>query len=103
VIITPRDVPDAVLSTLLVEAPAEGWPDGSREEWRAALALALTAWEGRIQREHRHVWTAVQVENGRVIVPITWVLQRCDGCGEVQTAQLNGTWTIEQVREGKQS
>lgn len=98
-IVTPKDVPDAVLNTLLAEVPLQPTID----EWREALALALTAWENRPQSEHVHDWKTLDVQHVKLIVQMTTVLQRCTECGELRTGQLNGTWTLEQLREGKQS
>jgi hypothetical protein len=85
VIIEVHEVPDAALSALFEAAPDEGWPDGSREDWRQALAAALTVWENR----------------PRDLMPLiaghdcTW---RTVGCGDVRTQVLTGTWTMEQLR-----
>jgi hypothetical protein len=46
VIIEVHEVPDAALDALVEAAPGDGRrPD--REEWRQALAAALTQWENR--------------------------------------------------------
>lgn len=103
-IITPKDVPDEVLRTLIAEMPEDQQHAlANAREWRAALALALTAWENRPQDVHQHAWRSVDVQHQRVfgMITVTHVMQSCNGCGEVRTAQLNGEWTIEQVRSWK--
>ena len=104
-IITPKDVPGYVLTTLIAEMPEDRQHARDNEdEWRSALALALTAWENRPQAVHQHAWWPVEVQHQRVIgLAVTHLLQRCHGCREVRTVQLNGAWTIDQVREGRQS
>jgi hypothetical protein len=101
-IIIPKDVPDAVLNTLLAEQPVGNDEDRAwRDDWRSALALALTAWENRPQSEHVHDWKTLDVQHQKVIVMITHVLQRCTGCGDLRTGQLNGEWTLDQVTQGR--
>ena len=105
-IIEVHEVPDAALSALFEAAPDEGWPDGSREDWRQALAAALTEWENRprdlmpLVAGHDCTWRTVGVQHRDAILGIkqTDVLQRCDGCGDVRTQVLTGTWTLEQLR-----
>lgn len=101
------EVPDAVLDALLDAAPdndlSAPW---NREDWRRAVAAVLTEWEKRphdlmpLVAGHECTWTTVGVQHRDALLGIkqTHVLQRCDGCGEVRTPTLTGTWTIEQLR-----
>jgi hypothetical protein len=106
------EVPDWVLSALFEAAPAYadlGFghnADKARDAWRQALAVALSAWEGK-QRDlvplmggHDCAWRtlAVQPHVAMLGVKVTDALQRCDGCGDVRTQVLTGTWTLEQLR-----
>lgn len=102
-IIEVHEVPDAALDALM------GWVGANltREGWRGALAEALTEWEKRprdvvppTHLAHECTWRAVGVQHRDAILGIkqTDVLQRCDGCGEVRTPTLTGTWTLEQLR-----
>jgi hypothetical protein len=109
VIIETREVPDEVLDALLEAAPenaAHPWKkSGLREDWRQALAAALTAWENRprdltLMAGHDCAWVILAVQHRDAILGIkqTDVLQRCAGCGDVRTQVLTGTWTMEQLR-----
>lgn len=109
--IETREVPDGVLDALLDAVPdkdpAAPW---TREEWRQALAAALTEWEKRPRDlmpldadgppGHECTWRTVGVQHRDALLGIkqTDVLQRCDGCGEVRAQTLTGTWTLEQLR-----
>jgi hypothetical protein len=108
-IIETGEVPDAALDALLEAAPSH--PDSLsgehmwREDWRQALAAALTAWEARphdltLAAAHECTWRTVGVQHRDALFGIkqTDVLQRCDGCGEVRAPTLNGTWTLEQLK-----
>jgi hypothetical protein len=105
------EVPDEVLDALLEAAPetaAHPWKkSGLREDWRQAVAAALNAWDAcrpgsalTYVRSHECAWRAVGVQHRDALLGIkqTDVLQRCDGCGEVRTPTLTGTWTLEQLR-----
>jgi hypothetical protein len=103
-IIETGEVPDAALDAL-----AEGMPeieDGSRDGMRRALAAVLTAWENRprdlmpLVAGHDCTWRTVGVQHRDALLGIkqTDVLQRCDGCGDVRSQVLTGTWTMEQLR-----
>ena len=102
-IIEPKEVPDEALDALM------GWVGANltREGWRGALAEALTEWENRPRdlvqptyAAHDCGWLTLAVQHRDAILGIrqTDVLQRCDGCGEVRTPTLTGTWTLEQLR-----
>jgi hypothetical protein len=106
--IETREVPDGVLDALLDAVPDKdpGAP-WNREDWRQALAGALTAWEGSrpavaatYAAGHECAWRTVGVQHRDALLGIkqTDILQRCDGCGEVRTPTLTGTWTLEQLR-----
>lgn len=103
-IIEPKEVPDEVLDALLSDPVYQSW--GDREAWRGALAMALTEWEKRprdlvpLIAGHDCSWRTLGVQNRDALLGIkqTDVLQRCDGCGEVRTQVLTGTWTLEQLR-----
>ena len=108
-IVEVHEVPDTALDALIEAAPDTGDCTGAawnREDWRQALAAALTAWENRprdlmpLTAGHDCTWRAVGVQHRDAILGIkqTDVLQRCDGCGEVRTPTLTGTWTLEQLR-----
>jgi hypothetical protein len=107
VIIEVHEVPDAVLQELLDTMPDKYLEDAEwRDGWRQALAAALTEWEKRprdpmpLVAGHDCAWTTVGVQHRDAILGIrqTDVLQRCDGCGDVRTQVLIGTWTLEQLR-----
>ena len=105
-----RDVPDSVLDALTESMPAVGTDEdaGWRESWRQALAAALTAWEGFQPRglataayaAHECARTTLGVQHRDAILGVkqTDVLQRCEGCGDIRTVTLNGTWTMGQLR-----
>jgi hypothetical protein len=103
VIIETGDVADGVLSKLLQAAPDD---PGDPEGWRQALAAALTQWEKRprdlvpLMGGHDCAWRTLGVQPHVAVlgVKVTDVLQRCDGCGDVRTQVLTGTWTLEQLR-----
>jgi hypothetical protein len=106
-IIEVSEVPDEALDALLEAAPPLGSDEDRswRESWRQALAAALTQWEGRprallLATSHECAWRTVGVQHRDAILGIkqTDALQRCDGCGEVRTQTLTGTWTLEQLR-----
>jgi len=106
-IVEVHEVPDEVLQGLLDAMPDPNLLDAEwRAGWRQALAAALTAWEARprdlapLTAAHECTWRNVAVQHRDAILGIrqTDVLQRCDGCGEVRTPTLNGTWTVEQLR-----
>jgi hypothetical protein len=103
VIIEAEEVPDGVLDALLnVMPPASG----IRNEWRQALAAALTAWENRprdlmpLAAGHDCTWRTVGVQHRDMVFGVkqTDALQRCDGCGDVRTQVLTGTWALDQLR-----
>jgi hypothetical protein len=107
-VIKPEDVPDKVLDTLLAEQPSGSdkrvdWRDG----WRSALALTLTAWEGSkpaTYQAHECRWKTAGSKNAGVFgIRVTYVLQRCTGCGTLRTTQLQGEWTPAEVADGRQS
>ena len=104
-IIEAGEVPDDVLDALLSDPVYQSW--GDREAWRAALATALTEWEKRPRdllpltyAGHDCAWVTLGVQHRDAILGIkqTDVLQRCDGCGDVRTQVLSGTWTLGQLR-----
>jgi hypothetical protein len=107
VIIETGEVPDGVLDALLKAAPDD---PGDGEVWRQALAVALTAWENRphdpirltyaVAHPHECIWRTVGVQPHVAMlgVKVTDALQRCDGCGDVRTQVLTGTWTLDQLR-----
>src|ERR1700690_4387860 len=104
-VIEVHEVPDAALDALVEAAPGDGRrPD--REEWRQALAAALTQWENRprpllpLIAGHDCTWRTVGVQHRDAILGIkqTDALQRCDGCGEVRALTLTGTWTVDDLR-----
>jgi hypothetical protein len=105
-IIESGEVPDGVLQELLDEMPGETLEDAEwRDGWRQALAAALTEWEKRprdltLTAGHDCAWRTVGVQHRDAILGIkqTDVLQRCDGCGDVRTQVLNGTWTLDQLK-----
>jgi hypothetical protein len=102
VIIEAGEIPDAVLDELVNRQH----PTLTRDGWREVLAATLTAWENRphdlmpLVAGHDCTWRTVGVQHRDAILGIkqTDVLQRCDGCGEVRTPTLTGTWTLEQLR-----
>jgi hypothetical protein len=101
VIIEAGEVPDEVLETLLQAAPDD---PGDPEGWRQALGAALTEWEKRprdpVPSAHECTWRAVGVQHRDMVFGVkqTDALQRCDGCGDVRTQVLTGTWTLEDLR-----
>jgi hypothetical protein len=105
VIIEVGEVPDAALDALIEAMPVPG-QDNEREDWRQALAAALTQWEKRprdlvpLMGGHDCAWQtlAVQPHVAMLGVKVTDALQRRDGCGDVRTQVLTGTWTLEQLR-----
>jgi hypothetical protein len=103
VIIEAGEVPDSA-----VDALTEGMlaiEDGSLDGMRRTLAAVLTAWEKRprdlmpLVAGHDCGWQILAVQHRDAILGIrqTDVLQRCDGCGDVRTQVLTGTWTLEQL------
>jgi hypothetical protein len=104
-----EDVPDQVLSTLLEEAPLYAdLSEVTREQWRSALALTLTAWEGGkppAYQAHQCHWTLAGVKFINIIgIRQTIVTMLCDsGCGDLKTSQLPGEWTREEILGGRQS
>ncbi|GAA1768350.1 hypothetical protein [Nonomuraea bangladeshensis] len=53
------------------------------------------------RRPHQCRWTPVAVSDIKAasFAPqATAVLQKCDGCGELESTKLIGTWTLDQVR-----
>ena len=100
IVIEPKEVPDTALDALM------GWVGANltREGWRGALAEALTEWEqrprDRVPSAHECAWRtlAVQPHVAMLGVKVTDALQRCDGCGDVRTQVLTGTWTLEDLR-----
>lgn len=57
---------------------------------------------------HWHGWRAVDAAVYRVTQRLTgcghdetYVLWRCDGCGETKVTKLDGQWTIDKIRGGK--
>jgi hypothetical protein len=109
VIIEVHEVPDEALDALLEAAPdSAAHPfkvSGLREEWRQALAAALTAWEksrpaAAATYAHACGWLILAVQHRDALLGIkqTDVLQRCVGCGDVRSQVLTGTWTLEQLR-----
>lgn len=103
-IIEAGEVPDSAVDAL-AEAMLE-IEDGSRDSMRRALAAVLTAWENRprdlmpLVAGHDCTWRTVGVQHRDALLGIkqTDVLQRCDGCGDVRSQILTGTWTMEQLR-----
>jgi len=109
VTIETGEVPDDVLDALLQAAPDTGDCTGSawnREDWRKALTSALTEWEKRprdlvpLIAGHDCAWVTLAVQNHVAMlgVKVTDALQRCDGCGDVRSQVLTGTWTLDQLR-----
>jgi len=103
-IIEVHEVPDTVVDALIEAAPGDGRVP-HREDWRQALAAALTEWEKRprdltLTAGHDCAWSTVGVQHRDAILGIkqTDVLQRCDGCGDVRAQVLNGTWTLDQLK-----
>lgn len=97
-IINAGEVPDGVLEALLKAAPDD---PGDGEGWRQALAPALTTWEAwqrspmPTYASHECTWKMRGVKHQKVLgLSQTFVLQRCEGCGEVKTLQLAGEWDI---------
>jgi hypothetical protein len=108
VIIEAGEVPNSVLDVLTVAVPdydpSASW---NREGWRRALAAALTEWEKKRPRDlvppaagHDCAWVTVGVQHRDMVFGVkqTDALQRCDGCGDVRTQVLTGTWTLDQLR-----
>ena len=108
-IIELDEVPDEALDALLEAAPdSAAHPfkaSGLREEWRQALAAALTQWEKRprdlmpLMAGHDCAWVILAVQHRDALLGIkqTDVLMRCAGCGELKSPTLTGTWTMEQL------
>jgi len=108
-IIETGEVPDAALDALIEAAPyciRVGDDPPPREDWRQALAAALTEWEKRprdlmpLVAGHDCAWRILAAQHRDALLGIkqTDVLQRCDGCGDVRTQILTGTWTMDQLR-----
>lgn len=95
--VKPEDVPEGVLETLILEAPGTD----ARDEWRDALALTLTAWEGSKPpgAAHQCRWKAIGAKSAKIIgIAQTQALMYCTaGCGDLRTVQLSGEWTLEEV------
>jgi hypothetical protein len=107
VIIEVHEVPDTVLDALLDAVPdSDPGAPWNREDWRQALAAALTVWEKRprdlmpLIAGHDCGWLILAVQHRDALLGIrqTDVLQRCAGCGDVRTQVLTGKWTLEQLR-----
>jgi hypothetical protein len=102
-VVDPHEVPDDVLAVLIEHMP-EGFQHARnhRDEWRNALYHALTRWERDRPPPvpaHEHHWQVLGVKNARVLgVALTTVLQACgNGCGGIQTTQLNGEWSLSEI------
>lgn len=113
--VDPHQVPDDVLAVLLEHIPEDRQHAAAhREEWRLALAHALTRWErdqpydqdaalsSALVQVHQCKWRVIGVKSSKIIgIPQTYVLQVCD-CGDVRTVQMQGEWTFGEVTEGRQ-
>jgi hypothetical protein len=105
-IITPDEIPDAVLGVFMEARPDDSDSEnaGWRESHRQALAAAITAWENRPEAEraaavvHACHWQVMGMKQRTILTMAqTDTLMRCTVCGDVKTETLNGSWTTHDL------
>jgi len=55
---------------------------------------------------HRHKWQAIKTQNGLESYPwtkgngsmVTIILSKCKECGSLKTENMDGWWTLDQLR-----
>lgn len=111
--VDPHEIPTDVLAVLFEHMPNGNDEDVSNSDaWRSVLAHVLTRWERDKDTiaavggawAHQCAWVMLSVRHNKILGMMqTFVLQRCAGCGELKTVQLQGEWTLAEIQEGRQS